>query len=213
MQTKKQRMKSPTEGSRLKGTSIGLPLAIGFHLVVYSCLILLVYSLNYNKIGHTKIQQSSSLHSAFLKVTCPKLVDSKSNSDQDIFDEILFAVMKSSEKHEVDPKLVYSVISAESSCRPKARSHKGAIGLMQLMPKTADYLGVINPDNIGQNIEGGTKYLAELLSDFDGNTRLALAAYNAGPGAVKKYNNQVPPYPETLRYIDKVLAKIKLQKI
>lgn len=115
------------------------------------------------------------------------------------------SILAASRKYNVDPRLVYSVIMAESSGRPDAVSPKGARGLMQLVDSTAAEMGVADSLDPRQNIEGGTKYLRHLLDRFDGNLRLALAAYNAGPGAVSKYNG-VPPYPETERYVEKVLA-------
>jgi Rod binding domain-containing protein len=110
-----------------------------------------------------------------------------------------------SRKYNIDPRLVYSVIMTESNGRPDAVSPKGARGLMQLVDSTAAEMGVANSLDPHQNIEGGTKYLRQLLDRFDGDLRLALAAYNAGPGAVSKYNG-VPPYPETEQYVEKVLA-------
>jgi hypothetical protein len=112
-------------------------------------------------------------------------------------------INKASKKHDVDPAIVKAVIMAESSYNPRAVSPKGAVGLMQLMPSTAESLGVANSFNPEQNIQGGTKYLKELIDKFDGDIKLALAAYNAGPAHVKKHNG-VPPFKDTVYYVYKV---------
>lgn len=104
----------------------------------------------------------------------------------------------------LEERLVRSVIQVESAWNPRARSNKGALGLMQLMPATARELGVNRVFDAEENIRGGTDYLRQMLDRFNGNLELALASYNAGPGAVSRYG-RVPPYPETERYIDKVM--------
>ena len=112
-------------------------------------------------------------------------------------------VEESARAHDVDPLLVHSVIQAESNYNPYAVSAKGAQGLMQLMPATAEDLGVTDSFDARQNIEAGVRYL-KYLQDLYHDDRLALAAYNAGPGAVQKYKQRVPPYPETQAYVERV---------
>jgi len=104
------------------------------------------------------------------------------------------------------PALVHAVVRAESAYRADAVSHKGAVGLMQLMPATAARLGVSDSYDPQQNLRGGSRYLRQLLELFDEDLRLTLAAYNAGENAVIEYGHRVPPYPETQRYVEKVLA-------
>lgn len=106
-------------------------------------------------------------------------------------------------KYQVDSALVRAVIHAESAFKVNALSNKGAQGLMQLMPGTAKDMGVHNAFDARQNIEGGVKYLAWLLETFNGDIKLATAAYNAGPGAVKRFNG-IPPYAETEVYVERV---------
>lgn len=117
-------------------------------------------------------------------------------------------VQAAARAHGVEAALIHAVISAESAYDPLARSAKGARGLMQLIPETAARYGVRNPLDPRQNIDGGTRYLKDLLAMFGNDLRLALAAYNAGEGAVIRYGS-VPPYQETLAYVPKVLAYYK----
>ncbi|NKB39372.1 MAG: transglycosylase SLT domain-containing protein [Gammaproteobacteria bacterium] len=105
--------------------------------------------------------------------------------------------------------LLHAVITAESAYDPNAISRAGAVGLMQLMPETAKRYGVKNRRNPSDNIDGGTRYLRDLLKLFNNNVVLAVAAYNAGEGAVKRNGNKVPPYKETRNYVKKVIAYYK----
>ena len=114
-------------------------------------------------------------------------------------------VQKAALKYEIEPELIHAVIRTESNGNHRAISKKGAMGLMQLMPSTANDLNVGNPFNPEENIEGGTKYLRYLLEKFNGNLTLALAAYNSGPKTVEKYGN-VPPISETRQYVNKVFS-------
>ena len=121
-------------------------------------------------------------------------------------------VSEAGDRHHIDPDLINSVIRAESGFNPKAVSPKGAQGLMQLMPKTASGLGVTNAFDPGANVEGGTRYLSELLERYNFDMIKALAAYNAGPERVEKYHG-VPPYYETQAYVARIVRDFNRKKI
>jgi len=114
-------------------------------------------------------------------------------------------IFREAERRGVDPRLVHAVIRQESRYDPKALSHAGAKGLMQLMPATGKQFDCTDLSDQACNVKAGTKYLAWLLKRFNGDVKLALAGYNAGAGAVDKYQG-VPPYPETENYVKKIIA-------
>lgn len=118
-------------------------------------------------------------------------------------------IQQASFRHQVDAKLVHAVIQTESAYNSSAQSPAGAVGLMQLMPDTARRFGVTDRNDPDQNVDGGTRYLKYLINMFNPNLELAVAAYNAGENAVIKYNNSIPPYPETQNYVKQVLALYK----
>ncbi|HEY4997143.1 MAG TPA: lytic transglycosylase domain-containing protein, partial [Solirubrobacteraceae bacterium] len=114
-------------------------------------------------------------------------------------------IERAAQRNGVDPAILHGLIQQESGFDPSSKSSAGALGLTQLMPGTASSLGVANPLDPAESIEGGARYLKQMLDSFGGNTADALAAYNAGPGAVSKYGG-VPPYAETQSYVTKVLG-------
>jgi soluble lytic murein transglycosylase-like protein len=125
------------------------------------------------------------------------------------FHEIIRAA---AERYGVDADLIHSVIAVESNFNPKAVSRRNARGLMQLMPKTAARMGVSNIFDPKENVDGGTRYLRDMLARYSSDVTLALAAYNAGPENVERYGKRVPPFPETRLYVQKIArsyAKVK----
>ena len=138
-------------------------------------------------------------------------VEHKKNPTKVSRSEIDDLIAKYSDKTGLDEDFVKAVINQESGFNPNATSKCGAMGLMQLMPSTAQGLGVTNAYDAEQNIEGGTKYLKGLMDRFNNDKSLALAAYNAGPNAVKKYGG-IPPYAETQNYVKSVLSRYDKMK-
>jgi soluble lytic murein transglycosylase-like protein len=120
-------------------------------------------------------------------------------------------ILQESSRHEIDPALVKAIIMAESGYNPNAISKRGAKGLMQLMPSTAEALGVEDAFNPEQNISGGVRYFKQLVNKYDGDVKLALAAYNAGSSTVRHYQG-IPPFKSTHYYIEKVFKYYELYK-
>ncbi len=133
----------------------------------------------------------------------PVLYESDAQVRGGVPPEIAKTIRAASRKHGVDPRLVAAIAWRESGFDPTIVSRRGATGIMQLMPQTAEFLGVSDIFNVHQNIFAGTRYLRMLLDSFHGDLELALAAYNAGPGAVERYRG-IPPYKETISYVKNV---------
>ncbi len=143
-----------------------------------------------------KVVEAREIQSATPRQEAPR---SANAVPQRSLDELIERV---AQQYGIRPSFVHAVIKAESNYNPRAVSHKGALGLMQLMPRTALRLGV-NPFDPAQNVEGGVRYLRYLLDTYNSDARLSLAAYNAGPAAVDRYGS-VPPYPETRQFVNRV---------
>ncbi len=158
------------------------------------------------------LSDATTSSSGFQNILDAKLNKIDENSQNKVFKkdvenraEIDNLIEKYSNKNGLDKDFVSALVKQESGFNPNATSHCGAMGLMQLMPSTAQGLGVSNAYDIEQNIAGGTKYLKSMIDRFNGDEKLALAAYNAGPNAVKKYGG-IPPYQETQNYVKNVLS-------
>lgn len=154
-----------------------------------------------------QVLKSSSVSDNNFRIANVSEIQNASNMSGQTFSksQILNIISQVSKKYGIDEKLVKALVKQESGFRSNAVSHCGAMGLMQLMPATAKGLGVTDPFDPIQNIEGGVKYLQSKLKRHNGNLILALAAYNAGSGNVEKYNG-VPPFKETQNYVKSILA-------
>ena len=162
--------------------------------------------LDINKIKHDVATENKSANKIEIKNDSTAISPSKNSINRlSKFDDI---ITKASESHNVDKNLIKSVILAESAANPKAISQANAKGLMQLIDSTATDMNVKNVWNPKDNIFGGTKYLSKMLKEFDGDIDKTLAAYNAGPGNVRKYDG-VPPFEETKNYINRIKGYMK----
>jgi soluble lytic murein transglycosylase-like protein len=153
-------------------------------------------------VPHSDNDSNRSKSPVFIKTARSRLF--KENKSR--FEEL---ISQTAARHQVDAKLLHAVIQTESAYNAGAISSAGAVGLMQLMPATARRFGVVDRNDPDQNVDGGTRYLRYLLDLFPNDLDLAVAAYNAGENAVIRYNNTIPPYPETQNYVRQVLALYK----
>ncbi len=157
---------------------------------------------------NAETRPASLVYTRSVLMTAAKSLDGFTTGDP----KIDALIVESGARNGVDPVLLYAQMHQESSFKRSAISHKGARGLMQLMPFTAARFGVKDIFDPRQNIEGGARYMRYLLNHFDGDVALALAGYNAGEGAVMKYGRRIPPYRETQEYVRRITGRYRLMR-
>jgi len=194
----------------------GRTLSVKSHKVDGEFIVLTLRSGSQVTCDKTLIQKIEADEVPYVEPETPKTEETAvvgpAQQDRSLLEGSPFAeiIASAAEANGVDPMLVSALIKVESGYRPTARSRRGAMGLMQLMPSTAREYNVRHPFEPKANIEAGIKHLKTLLDRFDGGVALALAAYNAGPGAVEKFNG-IPPYRETRNYVARILSLAGLQ--
>ena len=177
--------------------------------IIYICSLIITYtlvSLSYADIFKYVDENGITLFTNVSRnIRNEKVIAKKQRSYNNSPARYSRIISRNAKKYNIDASIIEAVITTESNWQPSAVSVKGAIGLMQLMPSTSRDMRVKDPYDPEDNIEGGTKYLRLLLDRFNGNLKLALAAYNAGPGRVTKYGG-IPPIRETRKYVKQVLS-------
>ncbi len=191
---------------KIKQTAWLLPIIFGLTFFVIPCAVADIYLyVDSQGVMHFTNTPTSSNYKVYMRVppTRPKLFANVASYDD--------VITEAAKRHGISSSLLKALIHVESYFNPKAVSSKGAMGLMQIMPENLQALDIRDPFDPWENIMGGAAYLKAMLERFSGQLPLALAAYNAGPTAVERYN-AIPPYPETMRYVQKVMKFFNLYK-